>query len=144
MADTATGVKGTAFNLRVISPERVLYDMPARSIVASGADGKLGVLRGHAPLVTALVPDVFRITDDEGKEQVLAVAEGFLEVVGDEVRVLVDSAERPDDIDVERAEHSRERAEKRLQSRDSADLDVHRAEASLRRAWARLSASKSA
>ncbi|MFG0318192.1 MAG: F0F1 ATP synthase subunit epsilon [Planctomycetota bacterium JB042] len=138
MAETTSTAGGKTFHLEVVSPEGVLFDLPARSIVAPGADGMLGVLVGHAPLVTPLVPDVLKIVGGDGKEIALAIGSGFLQVADDQVRVLVDSAERADEIDVERAEEARRRAEERLKRRGATDIDFVRAEVALRRAIARL------
>ncbi len=141
MAESTTTTGARTFRLEVISPEGVLYDMQARAIVASGEDGKLGVLYNHAPLVTPLAPDVLEITMADGERRRLATGEGFLEVVDNHVRVLVDSAERPEEIDVERARSARQRARDRLARRGSGtDVDFARAEAALRRAMARLKA----
>lgn len=144
MAETTTATGARTFRLEVISPEGVLYDLQVRSIVAPGEDGKLGVLYNHAPLVTPLVPDVLEITTAEGERRLMATGEGFLEVVDNQVRVLVDSAERPEEIDVERARSARQRARDRLARRGpGTDIDFTRAEAALRRAMARLRATGS-
>lgn len=138
MAETTSAAGGKTFHLEVVSPEGVLFDLPARSIVAPGADGKLGVLYDHAPLVTPLVPDVLKIVAGDGEELGLAIGSGFLQVADNHVRVLVDSAERPGEIDVARAEDARRRAEERLKRRGATDIDFARAEVALRRAIARL------
>ncbi len=142
MADTAT-ISSKAFDLEVISPERVLMRSRARAITVTASDGQLGVLAHHAPLVAALVPGVLKVTLEDGKQQVFAVGEGFIEVFKNHAKVLVDSAERPEDINVERAKKSRERAAVRLKRRGDKDVDFIRAEAALQRAVARLKATNS-
>lgn len=143
MAETTTSTTGgKTFHLTVVSPEGVLFDLPARSIVAPGADGKLGVMHNHAPLVSTLVPDVLKVVAADGKTIELAIGAGFLQVADNQVRVLVDSAERPEEIDVARAEAARKRAAERLGRRGAKDIDFARAEVALRRAIARLKAAK--
>lgn len=127
-----------AYRLEVISPERVLLDTEARSLSLVTDDGAIGVLYGHAPLVASVVACPMIIDTVDGGEQSLSIGEGFIEVTGDEVRVLVDSAERTTDIDVDRAQSAKKRAEDHLAHRGHDETDVPRAEAALRRAIARL------
>lgn len=138
MADATQAGAGKAFQLQVISPERIMYDTSATSVTARASDGRLGVLKGHAPLVTPLLPGRLVITSATGEMQLLACGEGFLEVCDNKVRVLVDTAERPEEIDAARAEEARRRAEERLSHRGEKGVDCARAEAALRRALIRL------
>ncbi|MBI4882191.1 MAG: ATP synthase F1 subunit epsilon [Planctomycetes bacterium] len=142
MVEATQGSAAKTFRLQVITPERVLLDTRARSVQAVAIDGMLGVLYNHAPLVTPLVPAVLEYVEDNGERRTLAVGEGFLEVVDNHVRAMVDSAERPEQIDGERAEAAKERARQRLATRGAKDVDYARAEAALRRAIARLKAVK--
>jgi F-type H+-transporting ATPase subunit epsilon len=101
--------------LRVVSVERSLYEGEVEFIIARGADGELGVLARHAPLMTILEPGPLRIQETfGGEEQVLFVGGGFLEVLPDRVTVLADIAEHAEEISVERAEEARRRAQERL------------------------------
>ncbi|MHB8588651.1 MAG: ATP synthase F1 subunit epsilon [Candidatus Dormibacteraceae bacterium] len=103
------------FPLRVVSVERSLYEGDVEFIIANGADGELGVLARHAPLMTILKPGPLRIQEVYGgTEQVLFVGGGFLEVLPDRVTVLADVAEQADEISVERAEEARRRAQEKL------------------------------
>ena len=103
------------FQLRVVSVERSLFEGDVEFIIANGADGELGVLARHAPLMTILKPGPLRIQQVYGgTEQVLFVGGGFLEVLPDRVTVLADVAEHADEISVERAEEARRRAQERL------------------------------
>jgi F-type H+-transporting ATPase subunit epsilon len=103
------------FPLRVVSVERSLFEGDVEFIIANGADGELGVLARHAPLMTILKPGALRIQEViGGPEQVLFVGGGFLEVLPDRVTVLADVAEHADEISVERAEAARRRAQERL------------------------------
>jgi len=103
------------YPLRVVSVERSLFEGDVEFIIANGADGELGVLARHAPLMTILKPGPLRIQEVfGGTEEVLFVGGGFLEVLPDRVTVLADVAEHADEISVERAEEARRRAQERL------------------------------
>jgi F-type H+-transporting ATPase subunit epsilon len=103
------------YELRVVSVERSLFEGEVEFIIANGADGELGVLARHAPLMTVLKPGPLRIQETiGGPEQVLFVGGGFMEVLPERVTVLADVAEHADEISVERAEDARRRAQERL------------------------------
>jgi F-type H+-transporting ATPase subunit epsilon len=97
-----------------VSVERSLFEGDVEFIIANGADGELGVLARHAPLMTVLKPGPLQIRISAGNEQLLFVGGGFLEVLPDRVTVLADVAEHADEISVERAEEARRRAQERL------------------------------
>jgi F-type H+-transporting ATPase subunit epsilon len=128
--------------LRVVSVERSLFEGDVDFIVANGADGELGILPRHAALMTILKPGALKITHG-GKEELLFVGGGFLEVLPDRVTVLADVAEHADEISVERAEEARRRAEQELQGQHTAAEEIEfqnalaMAEARLRLARAR-------
>jgi F-type H+-transporting ATPase subunit epsilon len=128
MADT--------FKLEIVTPEKKVVDTTAEEVQIPGKNGYLGVLPGHAPLITEL--SVGEISfHSQGKEERLAVAWGFAEVLPDKVTILAESAERPAEIDVARARQAKERAEQQLTSGDI-HVDVDRALDSLHKAGARL------
>ena len=103
------------YHLRVVSVERSLFEGEDEFIIANGAEGELGVLARHAPLMTILKPGPLRIQEVfGGPEQVLFVGGGFLEVLPERVTVLADVAEHADEISVERAEEARRRAQEKL------------------------------
>jgi F-type H+-transporting ATPase subunit epsilon len=103
------------YPLRVVSVERSLFEGEVEFIIANGADGELGVMARHAPLMTVLKPGPLRIQEVMGgAEEVLFVGGGFLEVLPDRVTVLADVAEHADEISVERAEDARRRAQEML------------------------------
>jgi F-type H+-transporting ATPase subunit epsilon len=106
-------------------------------VIARGVQGDLGILPNHMPLVTPLKIAPVRIKTEGEKEIRMAVSGGFMEVRGDKVTILAETAELPEDIDVERAKAAKERAEKRLIDKHP-DLDIRRAERALQRAMARL------
>lgn len=113
-----------------------MVDTAAEEVQIPSKNGYLGILPGHAPLITEL--SVGEITYRENStEQRLAVAWGFAEILPNKVTILAETAERPSDIDVERAHKAKERAEQRLTSGD-ASVDVNRALDALQRAQARL------
>jgi F-type H+-transporting ATPase subunit epsilon len=124
------------FKLEIVTPEKRVVDTAAEEVQIPGKNGYLGVLPGHAPLITELA--VGEITyRQNSSEQRLAVAWGFAEVLPNRVTILAETAERPSEIDVERARKAKQRAEQRLASGDSS-VDVERALDALHRAEARL------
>ena len=126
--------------LRVITPDRIVVDTTASAVRIPGLDGSIGILRNHAPMIAALDVGLLRLRH-AGRAQVLFVAGGFADVRNNTVRVVSESGERSDDIDVERAKAAEERARKRLEEGGrGGDVDVLRAELALSRALARLQA----
>ena len=124
------------FQLKIVTPEKKVVDTPAEEAQIPGKNGYLGILPGHAPLITELA--VGEITyRSQAKEERLAVAWGFAEVLPDKVTILAETAERPSEIDVERAREAKQRAEQRLASVDT-EADVEQALDALRRAETRL------
>jgi F-type H+-transporting ATPase subunit epsilon len=124
------------FQLEIVTPEKKVVDTAATEVQVPGKNGYLGVLPGHAPLITELaIGEVTFHTGDE--EQRIAVAYGFAEVLPDKVTILAESAERPSEIDVERARKSKDRAEQRLTSGDT-NVDVERSLDALHKAETRL------
>jgi F-type H+-transporting ATPase subunit epsilon len=121
----------------IVTAERVVYSAEVDEVVAPGAEGQLGILPHHAPLMTILQAGEL-IIKKGGQEEILAISGGFLEVRPDHVIVLADQAERAEEIDAARAEEARKRAEERLKQKPSG-TDEQRAEAALRRAMVRLS-----
>ena len=124
------------FQLEIVTPEKVVVKDEAEEMQIPGKNGYLGILPGHAPLVSELAVGEITYRKD-GYTHHLAVAWGFAEVLPDKVTVLAEIAERADEIDVPRAEKAKERAEQKLQSGDP-EIDYDQAEASLRKAETRL------
>jgi F-type H+-transporting ATPase subunit epsilon len=122
--------------LEIVTAERVVYSEDVSILVAPGSDGELGILPSHAPLLTTLDPGEIRVTKD-GEETYMAVSGGFLEVIGNRVTILADTAEHAEEIDLERAQTALRRAEERVVSA-ATDMDLERALASMRRSNARL------
>jgi F-type H+-transporting ATPase subunit epsilon len=127
-----------SIELIVVSPQRQLLREKVASVQLPGASGELGILPGHAPLITELGNGELSYRSSGGAEPVvLAVLSGFAEVLPDRVTVLAETAERPEEIDVERAKAALARAEKRLASADP-NVDWDRATIALQRAIVRL------
>ncbi len=122
--------------LEIITAERSLYGDEVEMVVAPGADGQLGILPRHAPLMTMLQPGELLIRKD-GADTYLIVTGGFMEVIGNKVTILADAAERSDEIDEARAAAAMERARERIASHPS-DLELQRALTAFRRAQVRL------
>lgn len=129
-----------AIKFEVVTPEKVVFSGEIEWIIVPAALGNLGVLRNHAPLVTALRIGMVTYLQD-GKPYRMAISGGFMEVVRNQAVVLANTAEIGEKIDLQRAQAARERAEKRLNER-SADLDVLRAELALKRAISRIKAAQ--
>ena len=124
-------------HVEIVTGERVVFtEDDVDMVIAPGADGTLGILPRHAPLITLLSNGEMRVRKG-GTEQALVVFGGFMEVTPDKVVILADTAERAEEIDVARAEAARHRAETAIAGRQSAE-DLQRAELALRRAALRL------
>lgn len=121
--------------LEIVTPERLVIKDDAEDVQIPGKTGYLGILPGHAPLITEIaVGEISYHTG--GQLRRLAVAWGFAEVLPDKVTILAETAERPEEIDVNRAQAARQRAEEELRKAGpSGDAD---AQAALQRAKARL------
>ena len=129
--------------LEVVTPEKTVVSEEAQIVASPGTLGEFGVLRGHTPFMTTLKTGSIRYTDAQGTERFIFVSGGFAEALPDKVTILAESAERRGDIDLERAESARERAEKRLaQDRSTEDIDSVRAKAALERALQRIRLAK--
>ena len=135
--------------LEIVSPDRVVYAADIDMLIARSTGGEIGILPKHIPLVTGLQPHAMKIHVD-AKEQLIAVAGGFMEVTPDKITVLATAAEEPIDIDINRAQRAYERAQKRLKrlrelpEQERADIDEARATLALKRAIARLQTAKAA
>lgn len=131
-------MNGSRQRVLVITPEQVVYDRDARFVVVPGTEGELGILPGHAPLITLLKGGLMRIGQDV-EESKFVISGGLLEVRDNRVTVLTGAAEHPGEIDLARAQAALKRAERRLAAR-APDIDLDRARAALMRAIVRLKA----
>ena len=125
--------------LEVVTPEKIVVSEDAQIVASPGSQGEFGVLIGHTPFLTTLKNGTIRYTDADGNEKFIFVSGGFSEALPDKVTVLAESAELREDIDVERAKASMQRAQKRLEEdRSREDVDFVRAKAALERAITRI------
>lgn len=134
MADNST------FLLRIITPDRVFYENQVKMVEFNTTEGEIGVLPGHIPLTVIIKPGILNITEEEGDKEA-ALHAGFAEILPEQVTILAEIIEWPEEIDQERAEAARERAEERLRSR-TPETDIARAETALQRAMARINVLK--
>ena len=123
----------------IVSAEKQLFSGLVELVVAAGVEGDLGVMPGHAPLLTRLKPGPVRVKKQNGDEEVFYVSGGFLEVQPGIVSILADTALRAHDIDEAAAEEARREAEQAL-ANQSGDFDYGRASAQLAEAAAQLAA----
>ena len=128
------------FKLHVITPERRFYDGEASMVELSTTEGDIGVFRNHIPLTAIVAPGVLKI-HEEGEVKEAALISGFIEILPERITIMAEVAEWPDEIDANRAEEARIRAERRLKE-ESGEIDTMRAELALRRALVRLSLRK--
>jgi F-type H+-transporting ATPase subunit epsilon len=128
-----------SIELIIVTPERQLLREKVVEVTLPGADGQLGVLPGHAPLITELGIGELTYRGQGGSEGTLAIISGFSEVLGDRVTVLAETAERPEEIDLRRAEEAKKRAEERLAAAASdPEIDWARAAVALQRSLIRI------
>ncbi len=128
--------------LVVVTPETEKIARTVDGVTLPGGKGEVGILPGHLPLMSTLDVGILRYADG-GTETQIAVNRGFFEVIDDEVRVLTETCETPEDVDEGRAEAALKRAKDRLDQAAREDsIDVDRAAAAVKRAMARISVSK--
>lgn len=129
-----------SFRLEIITPDKQFFMGEAESLILPALDGALGVEAGHEPIATAVIPGDLRFCAG-GEWSAIVVGQGLTEIMPDRVIVLVSAAERPEEIDMKRAEAARERAEERLKQKLSM-RDYYNSKAALARAMARLRAAR--
>ena len=125
------------FGLKIIASDRVFYDGRCRKIIIPAPDGEKGILPNHENMVIAIAVGIAHLELKEGEWTEVAVGTGFAEIVNNRVTLLVDTAERPEEIDVRRAEEQRERAEEQMRQKQSIQ-EYYLSQASLARAMNRL------
>lgn len=129
------------FSVEIITPDRVFYTGEATMIEFNTAAGELGVYKRHIPLTTVLAPGIVKIHKDGEEDVLAAVHSGFAEILPEKVIILAEIAEWPNEIDRNRAQAARKRAEERLANKTEA-VDVKRAELALRKALVRIDVTK--
>lgn len=130
----------STFRLQIVTPSRTFFDDEVEMVIVRTVEGDMGIMKNHALIVAPLKIGKVRIKKD-GQFKEAAISEGFVQVQSDYTRIITDTAEWPEEIDVTRAEEAKERAERRLASKES-DIDRLRAEIALRKALTRLEVAK--
>ncbi|MBR1738095.1 MAG: ATP synthase F1 subunit epsilon [Firmicutes bacterium] len=123
--------------LRIVTPVRELYNDEADMVIMRSTSGDIGIMHGHQPLTTTLDYGVLRIMKDNEDDVKAVVFGGYVDVQPKCITILSDAAEWPDEIDVDRAQEAKERAERRLNG-NREGIDILRAELALRRALIRI------
>lgn len=127
---------GNLFTLQIISPDRIFYEGEASFVEMVTSEGEIGVYKNHIPMTNILVPGIVKIHENGGVKEA-AVHAGFVEILPDKIIVMAEVAEWPDEIDINRANEARKRAERRLNG-SGGEINVARAEAALKRSLTRI------
>ena len=125
------------FDLKIITPDRVFYSGKASFLELNTVEGEIGIYKNHIPMTTVLEPGIATITEEGGNKKEAALHTGFMEILGDKITILAEIAEWPDEIDRNRAEEAKIRAERRLQN-DKSNINITRAELALHKALVRI------
>ena len=126
-----------SFNLTIVEPDGVFYEGEIDMLEFNTTEGEIGVLPGHIPMTVIIKPGIMTIYETGKEEKRAAIHAGFAEILPDQVTILAEIAEWPEEIDVARAEAAMERAQARIQEKASG-TDMMRAETALLRAMARI------
>lgn len=126
-------------SIRVMAPDRTFYEGEASFVEFNTIEGILGIYPKHIPMTVVVAPGILKIAE-AGEERIAALHSGFAEILGDSITILAESVEWPDEIDINRAEEARIRAERRI--KDESSIDLNRAELALKRSMVRLQLSK--
>lgn len=124
------------FKLKIITPERVFYEGEVSMVEFNTTEGEIGIYKKHVPTTVIVSPGILTITEAEETKEA-ALHAGFAEILQEEVVILAEIVEWPEEIDLERAKAAKERAEERIRSK-TPETDVMRAETALQRALARI------
>lgn len=128
------------FHLQIVTPDRMVFDGLAESLIVRTATGDACILARHIDYAVALGTGEARVTDEKGGTRIAACSGGMLSVAGGEARVMATTFEWSDEIDLERAEEARRQAEEHLKALERSDQQFAIAEAKLKRAMARIRA----
>lgn len=137
MPEQGTSVAEGLMHLEIVTPERKVYSGDVESVSAPGVMGNFQVLRDHAPFLTEITIGEIRMKEPSGNELQYATNGGFVEISGNRIILLAETAERKDEIDIERARTARSRAEERIERKEPG-TDLPRARLALARAINRL------
>ena len=128
------------FKLKIITPDRMFYEGEVSMVEFNTTEGEIGVLKKHVPTTVIISPGILTITEADGTREA-ALHAGFAEILQEEVVILAEIVEWPEEIDLDRAEKAKERAEEHLRNKTS-DTDIVRAEIALQKALARINVIK--
>lgn len=126
------------FKLQIITPERRFYQGDVQMVELSTTEGQIGVYARHIPLTAVVAPGLLKIHED-AEVKTAALMSGFVQIMPEQVTIMAEVVEWPEEIDENRAKEAKTRAERRLQSHDG-EMDIGRAELALKRALVRLEA----
>ena len=126
-----------SFIVKITAPDRLFYSGNADMIELTTTEGQIGVYKGHIPLTAVIAPGTVRIYETEGQVKSAALISGFVEILQDKVEILAEDVLWPDEIDINRAEEAKVRAERRLAEK-STNTNIARAELALKKAVARI------
>ena len=124
------------FTLKIITPDRIFYENQVSMVEFNTTEGEIGVYKRHVPTTVIISPGIVTITEEDGTKEA-ALHAGFAEILQDEVVIMAEIIEWPNEIDVSRAEAAKARAQERLSSK-TPETDILRAETALQRALARI------
>ena len=125
------------FELKIITPDRVFYEGEAVMVEFNTTEGEIGIYKHHIPMTVIIKPGILTITEENDETREAALHAGFVEILPDKVTIMAEIIEWPQEIDLDRAEAAKERAEERLLHKTN-ETDVARAETALQRAIARI------
>lgn len=125
-----------SFTLKIITPDRIFYEEAVTMVEFNTVEGEVGIYKDHIPMTMIVAPGILTITREEEVRNA-ALHSGFAEVLPDQITILAEIIEWPEEIDLSRAEQSKDRAESRIKEH-TPGTDMDRAELSLKRAVARI------
>lgn len=123
------------FKLEIVAPDRIFYNGDAVMAELTTTEGEIGIYADHIPMTMIVAPGVLTITEPVGKKKASLIA-GFMEIQQEKVTILAETAEWPEEIDLDRAKAAQKRAKERISSHKDG-IDIARAEAALKRALTR-------
>ena len=125
------------FALKIITPDRVFYNGNVEMVEFNTTEGEIGVLKQHIPMTVIVKPGILTITEEEGSVKEAALHEGFATILPDQVTIMAEIIEWPTEIDLDRAQAAKQRAEDRIEKKET-ETDIARAETALQRAICRI------
>ncbi len=128
------------FKLKIVTPDRIFYEGDVTMVEFNTTEGEIGIYKNHVPTTCIVKPGILTITTEEEVKNA-ALHAGFVEILKDSITILAELVEWPGEIDLDRAEKAKDRAEERL-SQKAEGMDVLRAELALQRAIARISSAQ--